>query len=201
VRAELGIAAEVLFVYSGALGYWHDPVLLCRLLKVFLERDPNAVLLLLSNYNKAHFREIWTNFGLSQTHLIQINCAPSLVPRFLNAADWSIVPFREVPVGHEYLYAIARTMTGLKVAEYLACGLPVVVNRHVKGIRSLLESRKIGFYFDSHDLHAAASEVALSPSEEIRRRCREVSAENFNLSAAAAAYLHLYRAPHVDLPL
>lgn len=193
VRNKLGIEASTAFVYSGGLGSWHDPLILCRLFKAILGQNPNAVLLLISRYSKTTFLEIWNALKLPHERLIHINCPPQQMTGFLNAADWGIVPLQEIPSGHDHLRRIAQTMTGLKVAEYLACGLPIIVNNNIGGVATLLKNRDVGFYFDTSTLSSVSTQVALRNSALMRHQCRQVATELFDVSSAARKYIQVYQ--------
>ncbi len=112
-RNELGYTSKNLLIgYFGSIDWARGPLLIeaCRILR---KEIPSLHLLLAGHVNKVDFAEPWiTYFGeLPQTDL----------PRMINACDVVTVPYEK----NEF-----NNMSGAcKIAEYLACGKPVVATR------------------------------------------------------------------------
>lgn len=82
-----------------------------------------------------------------------------------------------------------------KIAEFLACGRPIVVNKGLGDMDSLIEEFKVGVVLDGTKENLSKSaidilELLLDP--ELPNRCRALAESNFNMDVGAQSYLHLY---------
>jgi len=83
-----------------------------------------------------------------------------------------------------------------RMAEVLACGLPVVANEGVGDVASIIRDYRVGVLVtgSTHDeMLAAWNELqALLADPDLKRRCRQAAEEVFSLEAGTAAYARLY---------
>ncbi len=85
-----------------------------------------------------------------------------------------------------------------KVAEYLSCGLPVIVNSGVGDLEDFVEQEGVGVVlrsFDAPELERGARFLAsaLADPGALRRRCVDVAERFFDLEAVGVArYRALY---------
>lgn len=194
IRAELGITSNKVFAYAGGLGSWHDPALLAKIGTVLRRNISNAALLILTPYDKQKLQQEFMAAGVEETRVTILSVKPDQVPRYLAAADFGIVPLRDLSPDDPAV-VVAETMIGLKVAEYLAAGLPIIVNDRVGGLRSLMSKWRIGEFFNTANCDAVAFKVQamLSHYYEYQQNCREVANEFLSLDVAAAKYYDVYR--------
>lgn len=84
-----------------------------------------------------------------------------------------------------------------KFGESLALGIPVAANRGIGDTSRIIEEEGVGVVvegFDEAQLQRAARKlVELSRSPEIRRRCRRVAEEGYDLADGVERYHALYR--------
>lgn len=158
-RDQIGLNKDdVLFVYSGSVAGWQSFKLLYNFMKPILKQDLNIKLLFLSAMDsnisklKDEFRE-------------QIICKkvnPKEVPDFLLAADYGLLIREETTTN--------LVASPVKFAEYLACGLQVIISNKLgdysmfvteKNCGELLE-RFVGASRVSLDKKNKNSELALS---------------------------------------
>ena len=193
-RAGLGFEGKVVFAYSGGLGSWHDPVMLAKVCAVISKNVPDARLLILTPHSKEQLEADFLQAGLAAEQFTIMAVAPSEVPRYLTAADFGIVPLRAMN-GSDVASVVAETMIGLKVAEYMAAGLPIVVNERVGGLRSLMTSFKIGVFFDGENLEPIVPKVKDMIEEYglYQESCRRVSEGFLSLDVAVGSYYSVYR--------
>jgi glycosyltransferase involved in cell wall biosynthesis len=79
-----------------------------------------------------------------------------------------------------------------KVAEYLACGLPIVANGGVGDLDALIENNGVGVLVDGFDKEAYRKVFAIDP-DELREKCMAVAAREFDLeSVAGERYRRIY---------
>jgi glycosyltransferase involved in cell wall biosynthesis len=160
-----------------------------------LDRNiPNSALLILTPYDKRELEAEFLRAGLEPERVRIMTLVPGDVPRYLCAADFGLVPMRAMD-GSDPANVVADTMIGLKIAEYMAAGLPVIVNNRVGGLRSLMSSFKIGVGFDIEDLEAIVPKVKdmIGEYEFYQQSCRRVSERFLSLDVAVGSYYDVYR--------
>lgn len=89
------------------------------------------------------------------------------------------------------------TRLGIKVVEYLAAGLPVLVAPQVQGATEIVEHHRVGFVVPSEE-RLWAGLVANIGDVKVRRgywatHCQAVARKNFLVEAVASRLLNLYR--------
>lgn len=86
----------------------------------------------------------------------------------------------------------------IKVAEYLACGLPVIANAGQDDTDDFLGTYRAGHmmngYSDEEIARAASALVALLGDREARENARALAEREFSAERAAADYLRIYEA-------
>jgi glycosyltransferase involved in cell wall biosynthesis len=193
---------KTVFVYSGGLGAWHDPLLLARIYKVISQAFNDSQLLVISGYNHDKLKSVFRAGGLTSADYAIVSAEADEVPAYLMAGNFGIVPLKEVgdrgPFG-----VIADTMIGTKVAEYLAASLPLIVNKGVRGILPLMERFKLGIQFDPSDLEAIIPGISDMKGHyhEYQADCQFVANRYFSQDHAVSSYHELYETlrpdPHV----
>jgi glycosyltransferase involved in cell wall biosynthesis len=83
-----------------------------------------------------------------------------------------------------------------RLAEYLACGMPVLVTQGVGDLASIVEDHRVGVVLQSEDDEAfstAATQLrALADDPAVSPRCRSTARELFDVDAGTARYKALY---------
>ena len=193
VRTRLKLKEKTVFVYSGGLGAWHDPELLGRLFAVIVRAFPGALLLVLTGYDQNRLAPILSRAGLGSGDFAIYSVQPQDIPNYLAACDYGLVP---ATLGSDVgpMNVIAETMIGTKVAEYLATGLPIIVNSNVGGLKWMMDRHRIGIYFDSKDLTGVVQGIQslLDNYEDCQRECQLVAERFFSLDQAVRSYHQLY---------
>lgn len=193
-RKELKIEENTVFVYNGSLGSWHDPLSLGQLFKEIKKGVINSKLLVLTNFSNNDLSNIFDRIGLERNDYIIKSCRPHEVHKYLLAGDYGIVPLRNIKADNGAMKVIADTMIGLKVPEYLAAGLPIIINNNIKGIRSLMDKYNIGIFFDINNLSNLGDNInIISRKYNIYTKdCVNVAEKHFNINDAAFAYYGIY---------
>ena len=193
IREKIGFNGSVAFVYSGGLGSWHDPKYLSKMFGEIKKRIPKSKFLILTSYNKINLVNIFKNDGLSKSDYLIFNLRQEEVPEYLISVDFGVVPLKNIK-NDPAMQLIARTMIGLKVSEYLACGLPIIMNPDIKGLGSLMKKHKIGVYFYNKRLNETFKNIGklIDNYSEAQNDCLYVAHKHFNLSSAAIQYVNIY---------
>ena len=190
IRSQLNYSGKKVFIYSGGLGSWHDPLMLAQIFRQCRDEYPEAVFLVLSTYNKIKLQTLFREEGIE--NITVINCPPREVASYLAAADVAVAPLRRIE--NYPMQVVADTMIGLKIAEYLAAGLPIIVNSAIGGFSGLVGQYGVGILYDPGNSKTFPSDLKkmLINIEVYRRACRELASSRFDLSEAAREYINIY---------
>lgn len=181
-------AGPIVLGYVGSVGTWYlfdETLLAFRLLQ---ERHPDARLLIVNRGEHQRIRERIAASGIDPACAEVLGAdhrdMPSLIAR-MSAGAALVKPAHS---------KIASAPT--KVAEYLACGIPVLGNAGVGDVGPLLEGRRIGVSVDGFDeahLRPAVARLAeLILDKETAGRCRAAAEELFSLEGGVAEYRRIY---------
>jgi glycosyltransferase involved in cell wall biosynthesis len=186
LRAEWGLERQAVMVYSGSLGSWYLPGEMLDFLAVARSKLNDLRFLVLTPqpdlvHTEAQKRDL--------RHLLIVRSITSAeVPAYLSAADFGVAFISPTPS--------KAASSPTKLAEYLACGLPVVMNA---GIGDLDIRRREATWvmidgFNAEE-YARATEriVALLQGPGVRRAARQTAEHAFSLTEAVRKYDSTYR--------
>lgn len=189
-RAALGVAARFVLVYSGSIGGWYMTSEMAAFFAALKRQSPGAFFLWLTQGNKSIVDQAMTAAAIDAEEYLVRSVAPADVPSWLNAGDAGIAFYRP---------GTSRLGTSpVKVSEYLACGLPVVVNAGIGDSDEIITREKIGAlvheFTDPEYAHAAgAVREFAARSELMQQRTREVAQRHFDLRRVGVErYARLY---------
>ncbi len=187
LRAQLGLDGKFVLAYSGTLGSYNTADEMAALFG-FLRGLRPARFLLLTRSDPAPLREAFQKRGLPSDQLIHLELRPDGVNAHLAAADAGLC------LAHPWFSKIAASP--VKIPEYLALGLPVVVNRGIGDCDRLIAR---GFplvdagRLAPDELERAAHTLAALTSEPPYEAATQLAAEEFDLhKVGIARYAALY---------
>lgn len=176
-------------VYSGSLGMWY---LLDEMVSVYARArqiEPDLRFLFLNRNEHGLIRRAWARAGLPPED-VEIRATDfGRVPSELGRAHVGIALLRRAPskVGS----------SPIKIAEYLACGLPVVVNEGLGDSDDQVRRADAGHVVPSYDAPALAAAgaavVTLIRDGAASGRARSLAEDVFDVRAGASAYDGVYR--------
>lgn len=177
-QPEFGLA------YCGSLGTWYMVREMAAFARVASAVVPGRVLVLTPHVEQARL----AGFDPSWAEVREVPAHE--VPRWLRRARALFFFIRPTPA--------KRASCPTKLAEALATGLPVVANRGVGDLDSVLESEGVGALvngFTEEEYRRAAQRLAdLLRDPATIARCRRLAERRYSLQAGVAAYHELYRA-------
>jgi glycosyltransferase involved in cell wall biosynthesis len=177
-REELGLGDSYTVVYCGSVGGWYLTEQMADFFAKLLKTKPAAHFLWLAPERHDRIQTLMTERGIdSQSYTIK-SVSPQEVPSYLSASDVGLAFIRSC------FSKLASSPT--KNAEYLACGLPLVINAGVGDSDALINDWKVGALVkdltDSEYEKAIVTLDALSDNPEvIRTRSREVAEKLFDV--------------------
>jgi glycosyltransferase involved in cell wall biosynthesis len=190
LRAELGLTDRFVLVYSGSIGGWYMTDEMAAFFSALKQKKKDAVFLWITHGPHEIVRASMAKLGLSETDYQVRKAASSEMPRYLNAADAGLSFYRP---------GVSRLGTSpVKLSEFLACGLPVVLNRGIGDSDRFITEENLGALVDEFNEAEYARAVAVldrlaSNPVETRRRNRGAAERLFDLAQIGVTrYAQLY---------
>jgi glycosyltransferase involved in cell wall biosynthesis len=194
VRRTLGWHAATVLVYAGSLGSWYAEAEMARFAGTVRRAAEGPVrFLLLTRANADAFVGMLRAEGFAEDAVVVRRARPEEMPRYLSAGD----------IGLSFIRSCfsKKGSSPTKVAEYLACGLPVVLNGDIGDQADLAAEREACVVLRSYDdaeLRTAAGDalrLASAPIDLRVRRSRGVAERHFGLERVGVTrYERLYQA-------
>jgi glycosyltransferase involved in cell wall biosynthesis len=188
VRAELNLQDRFVLVYSGSIGGWYLTDKTADFFVSLLKRKPNGHFLWLTGGDQGLVEKLMWDRGINPDQFMVRKLATEEVSGYLSAADVGIAFYKPT---------FSRLATSpVKVSEYLACGLPVIVNAGVGDSDTLVAAQKVGavvkdFSEEEYERTLATIESLLAGG--ISARSRTVAETYFDVkSVGLERYSRLY---------
>jgi glycosyltransferase involved in cell wall biosynthesis len=187
-RSELGLGDRLTMVYSGSLDGWYLTEKMADFFASYLKRDKRAHLLWLTTGNHDRVRELMAQRNVAADDFSVLAVASAEVPSYLAAGDVGLAFIKRC------ISKLASSPT--KNGEYLACGLPLVINAGVGDSDALINDWKAGVLIEEFTDEAfaeAGREVEAAVRDPgARMHARSVAEEVFDLRIAGERYAALY---------
>jgi glycosyltransferase involved in cell wall biosynthesis len=174
-REELGLGDRFTIVYSGSIGSWYLSDKLADFFVQFLKHRRDAHFLWLTQGDPAIIRKLMHERGLKPAQYTVTSAAADEVPAYLSASDLGVAFYKPGP---------SKFATSpVKVTEYLACGLPLVINTGIGDSDTLVNNEGLGALVDDFatpDYEKAIAIIAHLAGDQDRTRDRaRAAAERF----------------------
>ena len=171
-RQELGIEDRFVIVYSGSIDGWYLTEEMCDFFVTLRAQKPNAFFLWLTGGNRERITKLMTARGVSQEEFRIVSVLPSDVASYLSAADAGLAFIKPC--------FSKQASSPTKYAEYLGCGLPLIINAGIGDSDALIDDEKVGALlrrFDQEEYARAAAEIEVMTSavEQTREHTRKVA--------------------------
>jgi len=189
-RKELGLGDQFTVVYSGSLDGWYLTEEMVDFFATLLKGNRKAHLLWLTNGSPDRVRELMRSRSVETNNFSVLSVAPAEVPSYLAAADAGLSFIKRC------ISKIASSPT--KNGEYLACGLPLVINAGVGDSDALIDDWNAGVlieeFSESEYAEAGRAIEAIAARPEARQQARTVAEQLFDLNTIGTErYVSLYQ--------
>lgn len=187
IRNELGINERKVFVYVGSFGGWYLTDEMIDLFAAARDRDPSSFALILTQRDKENIVKILRERGFAENDFFVGSVPSGEVPRYLSASDVAISFIKAC-------YS-KQSSSPTKLAEYLACGLPIIANRGVGDVDELIEKNGVGVLVDGFDKASYLSAMKkIDELGDVAEKCRETAYREFDLeTVGGVGYRRAYR--------
>jgi glycosyltransferase involved in cell wall biosynthesis len=189
-RTALGIEDRFVVVYSGSIDGWYLTEEMCDFFVALRAQRPNAFFLWLTPGNQERITKQMNERGIASEDFKSFSVLASEVPSYLSAAE----------VGLAFIKPCfsKQASSPTKYAEYLGCGLPLVINAGIGDSDPLVTNENVGALVTRFDeanyAHAVATiDRMMSDVENRRRLNREVAEHLFDVrTVGRRLYRKLY---------
>lgn len=190
IRKELNLEDRFCVIYSGSFfDKWQEPQDIARFFQAFHLANPAALMVVLSNDDPAKVADFVARYELSPEAIFVRQANHADVPKWLAAADAGLLVRRIDPVN--------QVASPTKFAEYLACGLPVVITEGIGDYSDLVRAAQIGYVLQPqvwHNTENMAGILAALKAPEVHQRCRIVATEMLSWNVHAEHVFAIYEA-------
>lgn len=191
-RLELGLTDRLVLVYSGSIDGWYLTEEMADFFAAMLKRQSDAHALWLTPAKHDRIRSLMAQRGLDSSRYSVVAAAPQDVPSYLSASDVGIAFIKPC------FSKLASSPT--KYAEYLGCGLPLVINAGIGDSDSLVSQEHAGvliheFTAAEYDKAARMIEESVQDPSATRERARAIAERLFDVKTIGVdSYARLYQA-------
>lgn len=179
---------QVTICYAGSFGHWNNPGTYLRFMSLVAEKDSLLRFkFIISPGTRDFFEHEITAFPLLNDRVEVCSVAQEEVLLELSEGTAG-VQIMEQP----------DARLGIKVVEYLAAGLPVIVSSNVRGAADAISAHGVGLVLDDRyrnvDEVIAFTRQVAADREHWRQRCQKVARGQFSSEAVAGKLSQLYQA-------
>jgi len=190
-RRESNLSGRLLLVYTGSLVKWQLPEEMVDIFCRLKSRSEDACFWIITYDDPSNIGDYLKMKGLRDQDFSLFSAPPDEVASYVMMGDVGI------SFGQPTFTRQVATFP-IKFAEYLASGLPVVINSGIGGIDNIVSDYNLGVVIDKFeaDNYVNAVEkliVLLGEGEPLKKRCRRVAEELLSLNTAVDKYYRIYR--------
>jgi glycosyltransferase involved in cell wall biosynthesis len=191
IRKRLGLQDRFVVVYSGSIGGWYLTEEMADFFAALIQEHSDAHALWLTPTGHSAVRSLMAARGADPDRYSIVASPPEEVRSYLSAGDAGLAFIKPC------FSKLASSPT--KNAEYLACGLPVIINPDIGDSNSLVTEEGVGELvrsFSRESYLAAISRLrsAFADTGETRARTRRVAERLFDVNGVGIRrYNRLYR--------
>ena len=195
LRKKLGWSDDIpVIAYSGGMSQWQRIGDILELLVGVRRFLPELRVLLLTTL-PSQMATLARESGLPD-EAFEVRCAEHKdVPKWLSCADAGIILRHNIPLNN--------VASPVKIAEYLACGLPILCSEGIGDLSELIVAEHIGMVVPE-DRALALRQVAdflheCPGNQELRKRVRNAAQAHLSWSAYIQTYRRVYSLPNSNL--
>lgn len=190
IRARLNLDDRFVIIYVGSFGGWYMTEEMFEFFAAARKHNPKSFALILTQRDTENVRKSLSEKGLSENDFLVTSVNPTEIPEYLSGADVALSFI-------EACYS-KQASSPTKIAEYLAGGLPVVMNSGVGDLDELVETDQVGIIVKNFDeesyLQALPQVNNLLRENNFSEKCRRSAKERFDMAEVGGnRYRNLYK--------
>lgn len=189
LKKKYSLSGKFVFLYSGSIGTWYLLEEMIDFFRAAKSIIKNAHFLILTHIDKDMVKNTCERMGLSLDEFSVEEVEFEEMPDYIKLAEIGI--FFIKPVFSK------RSSCPTKFAEYLACGLPVLINSGIGDTDKIVEQHKLGVVINEFSKETYLSKInilleLIKEKDLISERCRKVAQEVFSLDKGVSRYFDIY---------
>ncbi len=191
MRKKLAVENRFVLTYVGSFGGWYMTEEIADFLQAAKNSKPETFAMILTQSKPEMIEPLLKERGFTEKDFLITKVLPSEIPRYLSAADAALSLIKPC-------YS-KQASSPTKNAEYLALGLPVIVNTGVGDTAEMTREDKTGvvieeFNRETYTTALAKLDILLSEGEILAERCKKSAVERFDLEKIGGVrYSRIYR--------
>ncbi|MBN1186917.1 MAG: hypothetical protein JXB49_31865 [Bacteroidales bacterium] len=192
-RQLLNISNRFVVVYSGGLEIcWHVPQKIFSTFLAIKDEIPEAFFLLLT-HDLEFAKKLQSKNHIDNNDIFILSIDNLNVRPYLNTADVGLILRDDVPMNN--------VASPTKFAEYVMCGLPIIISPGVGDFSELVEKKKCGFVYKfdiKSNFKKRFAEINLPLSPDARMELSSWGITNFSKQSNYRKTIDLYTALFKD---
>ena len=176
------------FLFAGSFGSWYMPDEMLDCFVALRRRFPGARFTVLTTTDAARVRERAVALGLGPNDVVVGRAGHDEMPARIAEATAGLFFIR--PVWSK------QASNPTKLAEFLGCGVPVVINAGIGDTEAIVAGHRVGVVakrFGADEYERIADDLAdLLTDPQLGARCRATAEQYFALGDAVTAYRAIY---------
>lgn len=191
-RTQLGLTDRFVVVYSGSIDGWYLTEEMADFFAGLVRDRPEAHCVWLTPGKHERIRVLMTERGIAPDRYTVLAAASKDVPSYLSASDAGLAFIKNC--------FSKQASSPTKTGEYLACGLPIIINAGIGDSDQLISEEKAGaligdFTQPEYDRAATEVQASLRDVAGTRQHMREVAERLFDVQKVGSErYARLYEA-------
>lgn len=177
-------ARKITLIYIGGTSYWH---MVDEMIDFFkkLKRVVPSFFLYITYEDQRAIKKKFGESGLKSNDFTVMGVPPSEIPKYLCRADVGMALIAP---------SLAKEMCApIKFVEYLAAGLPVVINSGIGETEEMVKKYRVGVLYDHMEMQMNIERlIKLLGESTIHQRCRSVAEKHFALDVAVCRLTEVY---------
>lgn len=189
MRSDLGLENKFVFLYTGSVGTWYFLEGMLDLFYIAKRNIPTAHFLFLNLGQKEFIRNIILQKNLDLNDFTIMGAPYDRISDYISECDVGIIFYKQT---------FSRlACCPIKFAEYLACGIPVIISLGVGDTAEIVEKEKIGIVIDGFSNSAYSRAIThlkqlLSEGQTLKKRCCAIAEKYFSLENGIQKYQRIY---------
>lgn len=180
------------FGYVGGLAEntWHKPKELLALYKKIRKEVKNSRLVIVTTSNHQNIKNIFSEIPEDELFLTSTKTVDEL-KEVLNTLDFGLMSYFKPSEKRDTL--LADMVLAVKTAEYVAAGLPMIVNKTCGGAAYLIDRYDLGISYDPNSLEQVnENNITRFVNDGKNSERSEIAEELFDYKSNALKYKGLY---------
>lgn len=186
---EYRLEDRFILLYAGSIGTWYKLGEMIDFFQALQQRVARAHFLILTHSDHNQVSEAMMDRQVNQEDFTVMRVSPDKVADLIPIADAGVCLIKPT--------LSKKASSPTKVAEYLACGLPVVINSGIGDSEQIINGNKVGVVINSFDETAynrAIDELLelIGEGDNLLQRCRETAKNSLSLDYGVQKYWEVY---------